>query len=138
VDIPKIGKTSLDIEDIGRKDAFHVPGTLVISNYSIKPGEKVSYVNRRCTLVAPSNISGQAIHAIADPFLMESIPPRAAFWAFPLPELVSNFVHDFSLRSIQSLISKTQEITQDYIEDESDYGSDYIYDDNEDCSDCYS
>lgn len=120
VDIPRVGQLASpfsamsDARLFGRRDAFHVPGILSVSDHWLRPGDFVSFVDKALTKVEPRNSREdlRGVHGIVDPFINISeklegwIPAGYLFWVFPLPEFTINLHHVFDI----NLTVKTPEL----------------------------
>lgn len=149
---PKVGEVTNDISLLGRRDAFHVPGILVLSDYAIPAGQKVRFTDKTCTKVVPiynedfetyeENEKGEEIyksikitaHAVVDPFC-PYIPStglgKTLFWVFPLPGTVNDLTHSFALdlNKVTELSEKELDLIRKAADDEEDFIS---------CKGCYS
>lgn len=130
--VPKISETTLDITLKGRRVAFHVPGILVTSKYSMSPGERVCFTNNECTEV-DADYSGKP-EAVVDPFLPDATTPGTLFWVFPWPGLTGNLTHHFDVTiDLQKVPQFTPpEPIKEYVENTED---EYLDDDG--CKGCY-
>ncbi len=50
---PKVGEVTDDLSLLGRRDAFHVPGILVQSDFSVPAGTPVRFTDDTLTKVVP-------------------------------------------------------------------------------------
>lgn len=150
---PKVGETTTDQSLLGRKDAFHVPGILVKSTYSIGPGTRVRFTDETLTEVVPlykedfyvnfENEDGEEdeteislpAQAVSDPFAYGGGKDREGnfklFWVFPMPGTVNNLVHTYEVefKDLKKLTEKELELIQEAADEESAYES---------CKGCYS
>lgn len=90
----KVGQISNDLADVGRRDAFHVPGVLVTCGQHLRGGDWVRFTDADCQRVELT-MRGDA-EALVDPFLKD-INPGQGFWVFVVPELVGTLVHHFEI-----------------------------------------
>jgi hypothetical protein len=110
--IPKVGQTTADFFQLGRRDAFHFPGVLVSSTEYVFPMARVCFTDQSCTAVIKASTavipSMFSYHAIVDPFIPDTvIRPGTLFWVFPVPDLVGAVAHHFEL-SIPPVIPAQQ------------------------------
>ena len=91
----KIGETTTDPTNAGKRDAFHVPCILATSHDTLHGGDGVRFVDRKFVRVERSNHEDQ--HAIVDPFAGRVIKPGTYFWALLIPESTSNLAHHFDV-----------------------------------------
>jgi len=99
---PKISETTTDRDLLGRRDAFHVPGVLVVCESPIEPGSHVRFINTSFRVVEVTDKSD--CDAIVDPFLRSVVPARTLFWVFLIPGMVQNLTHTFVIQKQQDQI----------------------------------
>jgi hypothetical protein len=87
--------TDYSSTDVGRRDAFHVPGMLcMVINGDVNPGDKVRFVDDGLVELAGDGES----HGVVDPFIkMRGIGGRRLFWVFIDPAYVDNLSHQFDI-----------------------------------------
>jgi hypothetical protein len=145
---PKVGEVTDDVSLIGRRDAFHVPGILVQSDYNIPAGMKVRFTDKTCTKVVPmykedfytyveddeGNETDEEVrlpaHAVADPF-KPYCKREQLFWVFPMPGTVNDLTHSFNfdLEKVTELSESELDLIRSAADDEEGYQS---------CKGCYS
>lgn len=92
--LPKVGTKTSNQGVRGTRDAFHVPGVLVTSEYTVFPGQPVRFEDKAYDTVIP--VEKDLCHAIADPF-GQSVAPGDVFWVFLDPTLGTKVRHDFGI-----------------------------------------
>lgn len=92
----KPGRTaSKNSREVGRRDAFHVPGILVLSDHEMKPGQDIR-LTYDCKKAVPCSRTER--QAIVDPFLDPDVDTTAvAFWACVVPDVVTDLTHHFEI-----------------------------------------
>lgn len=83
--------------NLANRDAFHVPGIVVVARVPIEPGSDIKFECHpdEANYVIPATKGDR--HAIADPFVPSTIPSNACFWALLLPESINNLIHNFNV-----------------------------------------
>ncbi len=92
----KVGQVTENTENIGARDAFHVPGVFVISKKRITPGDNLRFISGK--EVEPCERKRR--HAIADPFIPSTIFPGSGFYAMVVPEVVGAVSHHFAIAGV--------------------------------------
>ena len=88
---PKIGELYHEQEELGRRDAFHVPAILVTSATTVLPGSWVRFTSTK--EVRPS--VREKSHGMADPFVGGRIAVGVGFWVLLNPSIVMDLTHSF-------------------------------------------
>lgn len=96
-EIPKIGQTSMDQQLLGRRDAFHVPCVLAMSDTCVYARDRVRFISAEFTSVEPV-IDVSESHGVADPFMPNLFAePGTLFWVILAPGLATNLTHHFTI-----------------------------------------
>lgn len=98
--IRNIGEASLDPALIGKRDAFHMAGVLVMSHQDLLGGEHLRFTDANCTKVVSATSLDR--HAIVDPFIRFA-PAGTVFWALLVPGMTANLVHTFDIKGMEPL-----------------------------------
>lgn len=96
-----VGETSYNSADVGKRDAFHVPGVLVTSKAAIKPGEHVRFIDGSASEVR--SCLRDVRQGVADPFIKDTIPAGSTFWMFLEPSIVGNLCHFFEIEGVTTV-----------------------------------
>jgi hypothetical protein len=98
--------------DIGRRDAFHVPAALVVSDEHLRAGDYVRFTDRSCTKVVLS--SKKESHGVIDPWGDLILMAGYKFWVFINPGLTSDLRHEFivTLPEDQTIMDRLAENTK--------------------------
>jgi len=123
----RISETTTDKSKIGFKDAFHVPGIAVTSDFEIKPGTYVKFSDSSMKKVTEVTGAGQ-FHGIVDPFVDRLIPPGEIFYVIVHPSMSNNLRHEFT---IDISLAKNERVWTEQDEEDSDYL-------NDSCRGCYN
>lgn len=118
---------------IGKKDAFHAPAVIVVSEFDIPVGGYVKFTDNNHKNVIET--SQETKHGIADPFLVGTIISAGTpFWMMLSPGVVQDLVHSFE---INATIVKKLPRRNDYDDDcRGCYGDDNGGEDDG-CRGCY-
>jgi hypothetical protein len=120
----RISETTFDISKIGFKDAFHVPGIAVTSDFEIKPGTYVKFSDSSMKKVIELTGAGQ-FHGIVDPFVDHLISPGEIFYVIVHPSMSNNLRHEFT---IDISLAKNERVWEEQ-DEEDQYDS---------CKGCYN
>jgi hypothetical protein len=90
----KIGETEDDLNNLGRRDAFHVAAILVFSEQELAPSDNVRFEDNNYLTVIKSDKNDR--HAIVDPFI-EKAEIGKLFWVLLVPDAVKGLAHHFDL-----------------------------------------
>lgn len=90
---PRLGQIST--EELGRRDAIHVPAVLVCSMATVNAGANVRFVDHQT--VMPTATKAQAV---ADPWLNRVVNPGEQFWVLVNPDLVDQVTHQFEIKGV--------------------------------------
>ena len=83
------------VDQVGFRDAIHVPFIMVTCNTSIEPGNKVSLRHDNECVKWIGRPDEPMWHGVADPFRETSIPPGEVFAIYIRKECFSELRHDF-------------------------------------------
>ncbi len=96
---PQLGQ--LGGEDLGRRDAFHVPCILAICNEYLPPGVNVDFVDSKRVIPHSIHNLGSG-HGISDPFIKGGIVAGTPFWVMIHPSLTDNLTHSFTVEGLDT------------------------------------
>ena len=84
----------LATEEVGKKDAIHVPVVAVVAGETLTPGEQVT-INRVKGVPTAYSALGDRTVGIVDPFLKHSVTIYDIFWLFLQPGSVQDLRHEW-------------------------------------------
>lgn len=92
---PQVGRLER-INQIGRRDAFHIPCIVVTSEQSIEPGAYVRFVGDNQVVPCMQEQS----QGVADPFLQDSVLRDNPFWVLLNPRNIEDLTHHFLIKGL--------------------------------------
>lgn len=133
---PKVSETTKEVEFLGRRDAFHVPGILVKSHQPMFPGDRVVFTDDALTSVRDES-GNEKTQAIVDPFLPAGVvSPGTLFWVFPVPGSTGPVRHHFDVDIDPATHEEPVDDDDDSCRGCYGYDDDDI-DDDDTCKGCY-
>jgi len=96
-------------EDAGGRDAVHVAVFSAVSQVTMRAGQEVAIVDKRChddrdTEVQPVGLRGTAV-GIVDPFLKGIVVPGERFWTYLFPRTITALAHRWSHPAFEAVDS---------------------------------
>lgn len=88
-----------DFEELGTRDAFHVPVIVARSDRPVEPGVWVRFLNKEATEVEPC--AKNESHGMVDPFREDPYISHGPFLVLLNPGLVQSVRHTFDVGFIQ-------------------------------------
>ena len=86
---------SIELKDVGKRDAVHAPVIIASSLQKLKPGESVMFEDNKCTMVI--KCKPEIRHGIVSPFLERDAPAETAVPILLIPDSTSNLRHHYDV-----------------------------------------
>ena len=90
------GQISTNPQELGLRDAFHIPAIQVKSKFFLNPGEPVSFIDKES--VIPCDLQNR--QGVVDIFLHNPVKPGKQFWVFLVPGIVTGITHTFHAEGV--------------------------------------